>query len=237
MALELDHFFILVEPGGAVADALLTMGFNEAPGNRHKGQGTANRRFVFSNSKLELLWVEDGLEALQGPGRELYLCERTKSDAASPFGFIFRAKAGCEAEQPFDGWRYQPDFFKPPMAFLVGRNSNILAEPCCIYAPFFKSASGEPEIENRPQVAHFNRVSNISVTVVFDEETSDKEIFDKLESADTGHKYSGVLNRVSQTEGLTIKKGRHHLMELTFNNHGSGQSRDLRPLLPLIIYW
>ena len=235
--MELDHFFILVEAGGAdAAEALRALGFHESSGNRHAGQGTANRRFVFSNSKLELLWVEDNTEALQGPGRELYLHERTTNDSASPFGFIFRPKKNAEAGQPFCGWRYQPDFFKAPMAFWVGSNSSILTEPCCIYAPFFKPRTFAPDgghnqsneyreskAQKPLQPSHFDWVSDICVTV-------------PMIGLEAGE-YSDVLRTVSLVEGLSIKMGADHLIALTFNHHKCGQAHDFRPLLPLVIYW
>ena len=45
MNLEIDHVFILVEPGAKVADRLLPLGFEESFGRDHPGQGTFNRRF------------------------------------------------------------------------------------------------------------------------------------------------------------------------------------------------
>ena len=46
---ELDHIFVLCEPGAPEADELLAAGFVEGQGYVHRGQGTANRVFFFQD--------------------------------------------------------------------------------------------------------------------------------------------------------------------------------------------
>ncbi len=60
---ELDHLFLWASPGGVEADRLVTFGLTEGEPNTHPGQGTACRRFFFRNAYLELLWVNDPIEA------------------------------------------------------------------------------------------------------------------------------------------------------------------------------
>ena len=62
MPFELDHLFIFAVVGGPEADRLVSLGLTEGSGNVHPGQGTANRRFFFRNTMLELLWVADERE-------------------------------------------------------------------------------------------------------------------------------------------------------------------------------
>jgi len=59
MTLELDHFFVVVDPKGKVADLLVALGMEESFSRGHPGQGTSNRRFELSNSMFEFLWVRD----------------------------------------------------------------------------------------------------------------------------------------------------------------------------------
>ncbi len=47
MTIELDHFFILTDPGAPQAELLTEIGLVEGTPNDHPGQGTANRRFFF----------------------------------------------------------------------------------------------------------------------------------------------------------------------------------------------
>ena len=110
MTTELDHFFILTDPGAPHADLLSRIGLTEGPRNDHPGQGTANRRFFFSNMALELLYVNDANEAANGRGSRLRFPGRAQDTKASPFGLIVRA-TNESTDVPFPGWRYCPDYF------------------------------------------------------------------------------------------------------------------------------
>ena len=134
MTIELDHFFILTAPGAPQADLLSGMGLVEGTRNVHPGQGTANRRFFFSNTALELLFVRDANEAANGRGSRLRILERTENTNASPFGLIVRA-ASESTGVPFPGWRYCPEYFRADQCFRVGDNSDVLEEPLCICIP------------------------------------------------------------------------------------------------------
>ena len=59
LRIELDHLFVCTAPGAPEAEELVRFGLREGPPNRHPGQGTANRRFAFANTMIELLWVSD----------------------------------------------------------------------------------------------------------------------------------------------------------------------------------
>ena len=79
MTIKLDHVFILTDPGAPQATQLAALGLIEGTSNEHLGQGTANRRFFFSNTMLELLYVRDAAEAMNGPGHQLRFVERTSN--------------------------------------------------------------------------------------------------------------------------------------------------------------
>jgi hypothetical protein len=213
MNLALDHCFILVEPEAGVADLLVSAGFEEGPGNTHKGQGTSNRRFYFCNGMLEFLWVHDTDEAVTGPGRELRLVERANDPAASPFGVILHRTDNASQEMPFAGWKYQPDYFDPPRAFHVGANSGNLAEPLCIYVPFM-----EPGFSLRKPAGDTNKqISCVKIHVPCD-------------PADC------VLGEVDAADRLSIECGDEHLMEVVLDDNRCGQSKDFRPDIALIIH-
>lgn len=212
MNLELDHFFILTKPGAEIGDLIVSLGVEESFRRDHKGQGTSNRRFPVSNSMLELLWVRDAEEARNGPAKDLLFPERMEDEGASPFGLIFRRKDNLDNSQPFDGWKYQPDYFDPPMAFHVGENSDQLNEPLCIYVPFVAP------VERKVEKGAFRSISKVKVSV-------------------PSESMSDTLSKVVDSDGLEVVLGEEHLMELTFNVGACGFSKDLRPALPLIIYW
>lgn len=212
MNLELDHFFILTEPGAEIGGLIASLGVEESFSRDHEGQGTSNRRFPVSNSMLELLWIRDVAEARNGPAKDLLFPERMEDKGASPFGLIFRRKDKLDSSQPFDGWKYQPDYFEPPMAFHVGDNSGQLNEPLCIYVPFV-----EPD-ERKVEKGTFQSISKVKVSV-------------------PSEFMSDTLSKAGNSDGLEIVLGEEHLMEVTFNIGACGLSKDLRPALPLIIFW
>ncbi|NEO86573.1 MAG: VOC family protein [Spirulina sp. SIO3F2] len=212
--LELDHVFILVEPGAKVADRLLELGFQEGRGNTHPGQGTANRRFYFVNGMLELLWVRDAEEARQGPGRKLQFPERATNPNASPFGMIFVPNPDQVSQAaPFPGWHYQPDYFLPPQGFHVGTNAENLMEPLCFYFPFYKPPASQSQPQRNP-----HKISVVSIATP---------------STDT----TGVLGLAAQSDRLSIQFASAHGMEITLDQHRLGRTADFRPEMPLVLHW
>ena len=224
MELELDHFFIIVKPEAKVASLLIELGLEESYSRVHPGQGTTNRCFNFSNSKLELLWLRDVEEANNGPANGLRFPERSANvlevGSASPFGLIFNRKSTSEniskksndSEMPFNGWSYQPDYFPAPNAFHIGNNSENLVEPLCIYVPFM-----EP-VDRIIEKGKFKSISHVHIHVPTEY-------------------LSEELLAASQSEGLSVECGTAHLMEITFDQKSCGLSKDLRPGLPLILHW
>ena len=228
MKIELDHFFILVEPEAKIASLLAELGLEESFSRVHPGQGTTNRCFSFSNRKLELLWVRDAEESHNGPANGLKLPERSANvfgaGSASPFGLIFNRKATLKGtseniskkirdlEMPFNGWSYQPDYFPAPNAFHIGNNSENIVEPLCIYVPFM-----EP-VDRLIEKGKFKSISHVHVHVPV-------------------MSLSEELQVVSNSDGLSIVCGKEHLMEVTFDQKVCGLSKDLRPGLPLILHW
>lgn len=208
-----DHFFILTEPGAPQADLLSAAGLREGEPNRHPGQGTANRRFFFANSMLELLYVCDEAEATQGPGKRLRIAERVSNPEASPFGVVVRECAD-PGSQRFPGWKYVPDYL-PDHGFLrIGSNSEILAEPLCMaLPPGFPKTPGKP-----PQRSAFAHLTGLFISLPVT-------------------RFSAALKTVARAHPLMFRPGEPHRMELIFDHAAHGRKADFRPQLPLLIHW
>ncbi len=211
--MRLDHFFILTEEFAPEAELLTDLGMVEGSSNTHPGQGTANRRFFFSNTALELLYVCDAREAHDGPGQGLWLPERASSHNASPFGLVLRCDADNETP-PFSGWRYQPAYFDTGTSFLVAENSDCLDEPLCICMPE-DPPPASPQATSEPP---FVKVTELLLHVPV-------------------NRPSSVLEAISQVEGIRIQEDSPHLLEIVFGHEAEGELRDLRPRLPLIVRW
>lgn len=209
----LDHVFILTEKFAPEAELLTDLGFVEGTSNDHPGQGTANRRFFFTNAALELLYLRDAGECDDGPGQRLRLTARALNPDASPFGLVAKRDGNLDSPS-FAGWRYQPEYFEPGVSFLVGENSEQLDEPLCVCMPD-DLPSGSPQIQSK---APFEEITELRVHV-------------------PTVKPSPVLNTFARIEGVQIHTGISHLLELGFGDQAEGQRRDLRPNLPLIVRW
>jgi hypothetical protein len=212
MSLELDHFFILTEPGAPAASLLSDIGLIEGIANDHPGQGTSNRRFFFSDSMLELLYIRDAREATVGPGSRLHLAERIADSSASPFGLVFRETDGSTSEY-FPGWQYYPEYLSAEQYFHVGKNSGQIDEPLCIVLP---QTFSQPI--RQPGNGRFDSVTEVRVSF-------------------PSRRTSPVLEAVAQCRMLSLISGVPHLMEVVFNGNREHQAEDLRPFIPLTISW
>jgi hypothetical protein len=157
MGIELDHVFVCATSGAPEATRLVQMGFIEGSPNVHPGQGTANRRFLFRNAMLELLWISDSHEAMSEATRNTRLWERWSKRAigASPFGICTRPlKTGAKGP-PFAAWEYKPAYLPPERCMYIGKAP--IDEPMWIHLDF-----AEREDRAHSFVKHPNGATDIS---------------------------------------------------------------------------
>jgi hypothetical protein len=215
MIVELDHVFFCCDAGAPEADFLRSQGLREGSGNVHPGQGTANRRFFFSNAYLELLWVSDAAEA-QSAGvlpAQLWVRWLRRRSGACPFGIVYRPRSASAAVSPFPAWSYRPSYLPSGLAIEVGRDMP-LAEPQLFYLPFARSRDG---LKRQPteHPAGIGAIAGVSVTLPAQSESSET-----LRCALAG----GLL---------AVAKGPEYHLEIAFT--GEGRELDLRPDLPLTL--
>jgi len=213
MKIALDHFFILTDHGAPQADQVANIGIVEGARNSHPGQGTKNRRFFFSNSALELLYVDDPDEAGNGRGNRLNLLERYENPVASPFGLIVR-NISESADVPFPGWQYCPDYFEEDQCFQVGENSDLLEEPLCICMP---QNLNHPIKPNQPDNPLWS-LTGLCISVPLP-------------------KPSLLLETIAKCIDIRLRLNEPHKLELKFNEEKCGRSLDFAPNLPLIVRW
>ena len=143
----------------------------------------------------------------------LRIVERAADPKASPFGLIVH-RTTDDTDDPFPGWRYYPEYFSADKYFLVGENSDILEEPSCICMPIMAPARPVQP----PQAESFEYVTELIMSVPVDQP-------------------SAVLQTFAECDGVTLRIGEPHCMEIVFKDGEQDQSKDLRPELPLIIRW
>src|SRR5579871_4396479 len=136
MALYLDHAFVLCDVGAPEADVLTTRGFVEGSANVHPGQGTANRRFFFTNFMLELLWVAHPIEAASDAVRNTGLWERwsRRATGTSPFGLIYGGVPAEGAQPLFLTESFYPRYLLPETSIEIVQGLP-LDEPAMFWIP------------------------------------------------------------------------------------------------------
>jgi len=131
---ELDHLFVLSDPGAPEADVLVAAGLIEGPCYVHQGQGTSNRLFFFNDFYLEFLWVHDEAEACSSRTAPTQLWERwsQRKAGASSLGLCLRpSRPEFAAQKPFIGFEYRPLYLPEKECIWIAEQS--LAAPMMFY--------------------------------------------------------------------------------------------------------
>jgi len=210
---ELDHIMIFCNVGAPEAGALTDRGLHEGPGNTHPGQGTANRRFFFPNAYLELVWIENSVEAQSPEARDTRLFERwqRRGNGACPFGLVFRPGPRGPVVPPAS-WTYAPRYFPPGFTIEVARDLPA-NEPLLFYLSFAKPSL----VENLGPAQGAVPIGSITGVTLHLPQT---------------HVLSPALNSLVEAGVVTVEPAREYLLDL-FHTGGTSQIIDLRPQLAL----
>ena len=213
MAIELDHVFICVSRGAPEAEHLVRFGLCEGPPNVHPGQGTANRRFFFANSMLELLWVENSAEAQNEVTAPTQLWERwtNRGAGACPFGVITRPVASDSIALPFPAQKYQPIWLPPELRIYV--SPAAVTEPMWLYMPFLRRTDHERRFMGHPSGAR--KMTGLALETPLAPE-------------------SPAAAALSERGIVSYQQGPDYLLTIELDHGLRRQSTDFRPNLPLV---
>jgi hypothetical protein len=214
---ELDHVFICCSVGGPEADALRRAGLKEGSPNTHPGQGTACRRFFFSDAYLELVWVTDEAEVRSPAVAPTRLWERwsRRTGGASPYALVLRPAAGAPTTPPFASWSYRPQYLPDGLSIEVALDTP-LEGPEFFYLGFQR---GPRRVVQQPTNHELPCGPLTGVTVY---------------RPAAGH--SPTAAAVERAGIASFRDGDDHLLVLEFGDAKRGTS-DLRPELPLVLRW
>lgn len=238
--LQVDHFNIWVTNPEKAKQKLVDIGFTAVPDSMsatHHGQGTSGRYINFLNSYLELIFVYDQkeLEVNNKINKELDFTARALSheNGASPFSLALKMEEYNKDSIPFETIKYHQEWMEGEDAIYSARNSKLNLQEPSIFVVF-------PEM----QANNFESTADLLATPSDDD--SWKALFQHANGAEkitqiTIHskEFNGQSNSIhalNQIEGLSVKEGPAHLMEITLDNKRQGKTHDLRPELPLIVH-
>lgn len=210
VALYLDHVFITCDSGAPEADALIGHGLLEGSGNVHPGQGTANRRFFFSNFMVELLWVCNVEEAASAAAEPAQLWRRWtgRATGASRLGLL------CGGTPPahLPTRAYQPAYLPQGRAIEAARDI-ALDEPALFFLPWVNAR--EPGPEPTAHSAGVREITGVALGV-----------------ADPA-RLSAPLRSLSSAGLLEVFASGAELLEIRYRSE-SPAVLDCRPRLPLV---
>jgi Glyoxalase-like domain len=223
---ELDHVFVVVQPGAAaeiaaLQSAGLTVGSRVA---KHPGQGTASRAVFFENAYLELIWVDSSVPI----DKEHASAAQWFGDAAawrtsghSPFGLGLRRLPGDTAALPVPVTRESAEWLEPGTAY------ELLRQPVdSVAAEFFVV----PASRSVP-----NWIASVQ-----------ERAPQLLRHSGGGHKITRVrvygpvkqhpiAFRVLLPKPVEMVLAVKPLLEIELDNGVRGERVDLRPVLPLVV--
>jgi hypothetical protein len=225
--MDLDHIFICTSTGAPQADRLIELGLTEGPRNAHPGQGTANRRFFFEHTMLELLWVHDEAEAQSAVIAPTLLWERWRSPETgySPFGICVRASADQLSTRQSgvlpETWAYKPPYLPSGLQIDVAQNGSYPAEPMLFQIPFSRQPKQQGE-ESEEAAQHPLGVKNITRVILH---------------LPVLWQYSPAMGVLLKTNWLAIEPEEGYHITLEFDHCHQQMVMDFGPELPLTMKW
>ncbi|MFZ0063728.1 MAG: VOC family protein [Pyrinomonadaceae bacterium] len=223
---ELDHVFVVVQPGAAaeiaaLQSAGLTVGSRVA---KHPGQGTASRAVLFENAYLELIWVDSSVavNAEHASAAQWFRdAAAWRTSGHSPFGLGLRRLPGDTAALPVPVKRESAEWLEPGTAYELLRQPGDSVAAEFFVVPANRSlpdwiASVQ---ERAPQLLrHPGGGQKITRVRVHGPAKQHPSAF-----------------RVLLPKPVEMVRAAKPLLELELDNGVRGKRVDLRPALPMVV--
>lgn len=239
--LSVDHLNIWVENPEKARDKLVEIGFNTLPDSLielHKGQGTTGKYFNFLNSYLELIYVynQKDLENNNKINKDLDFVKRANfiSNGASPFSLALKMKDYNIEKIPFKKIKYHQEWMERDFSIYSAKNSNINIKEPSIFVVYpiieAKNFDSLEDVDKIPEEYDFYKKT-------FKHKNDAQKITKIIITSKGLETNSETINVINGIKNVVVRNGSEHLMELYFDNNIQGKTFDLRPELPLIIYF
>ena len=221
--LEFDHVWIVVTRDAPERAVLERAGLKISPAlNRHDGQGTASISAEFLNSYLELMWPDPTVSVAPGAERGVEKFKNRMNWRTSgwcPIGIGLHRK-GSATSLPFPTWTIAPDWMPKGTAIEILTTRDDSKSPSFFIEPSVLAVKEKTKMDDANRNAiEVERVTDIQLV--------------------TPKEYQPVpaFNYLKQAGIFKTSDGAAWAVEVTFDAARKGQTKDLRPDLPLIIHY
>jgi hypothetical protein len=226
--LEFDHVWIVVTRDAPERSALERAGLTISPGlNRNDGQGTASVATEFQNSYLELMWPDPTVSVAAGAERGVEKFKNRMNWHTTgwcPIGVALHW-IGPGTPFPFPTWSIAPDWMPKGTAIEIltarddTKSPSFFIEPAELAVKARGNANSNDSSKASDHPLGVERITGIRL--IRPKAYQPTEVFKYLEQA--------ALFRSSE--------GTEWAVELTFDAGRKGQTKDLRPDLPLVLHY
>lgn len=225
--LEVDHLQIYTVGGFQAVCVLQELGLNNANQIlRRERQGTASTIFVFENTYLELIWIEDEIAFRRYAAQtNMNLLSRShwRQTGASPFGIGLRYKTYVldnlhqTSTNTFMGEWDNPE----TVINFSAENLGAVQEPICFTIPNYIALTNwldHSQEKHQHLIAHplgIKKLTGVKIVI------------------NTHRAFTNAVSLLEDNGIMTIERGIAPLLELTFDGNAKNQVVDARPLLPI----
>jgi hypothetical protein len=228
---ELDHVYLYAperSTEAAVVAALTQAGLRVTAQRNEFPDGVVGRYVRFDNAYLEVLWY-DGVASTDADTRRRARWETT---GASPFGIGLHRVNGAPEELPFATRGYTPPWYErgTEMRFL-GTEADTQA-PSLFVVPKERAnldtVTLERQLATAPSEELRRRLSNRVHALGIHRVTAVRVVI-------RGFDVSEAARLLTESGIVQIAGGNESLLVLGFDNAQRRESKDLRPVLPLVL--
>lgn len=143
---NLDHIFCFCEPNLAdEVKAVNKIGLTLHPGNKHPGQGTANRAVIFEENYLEFIFLESLADAKNNP-LKLHKRADWRNTGSSQFGICLRGNISKDEIDQF--WEYNPPYWPSGVIYIHKSNEDAPEQPLIFVIPSSSRPADKPNINS-----------------------------------------------------------------------------------------
>jgi hypothetical protein len=224
--LALDHVIIYAQPGAPEQQALRQAGFTISPVvNRHDGQGTSSVTVEFLNGYFELIY----LDAKVPVAPDLAVAAKRFAERAdwrntgiSPLGLQVHKTASAPAAFPFPTIKVHADWMR------AGENLEILTPREQVKAVGITIPPHAVDLAANAALA-----ADPVKGAMFQHANGAKRMTEVEVIAPSTEGLPAVADYIAKAGAAKFTLGQEWLMVLTLDDAAQGQTRDLRPALPL----